>query len=116
MKYNEVFIENATCPESPCGVHTPDWDSVTVTYWTVYGEPSPSGIPSNGSSLDVRCVDCGRAGRIGEVKTLEERISWLGLPRGWGIPRGTTALKRMEQALAEALRDVERLNREGSDT
>ena len=66
--------ENEACPESPCGVHTPDWDSVTVTYWTVTGAPTSS--PSNGSSLDVCCVDCGCTGRIGEVKTLEERISW----------------------------------------
>ena len=112
MKYN--VIENETCPESPCGVHTPDWDSLKATHWWVYGGETSG--PSEGSSLDVRCVDCGCTGRIGEVKTLEERISWLGLPRGWGIPRGTTALKRMEQALAETLRDVERLNREGSDT
>jgi hypothetical protein len=74
----EPMDENEACPESPCGVHTPDWDSLTETHWTVYGAETSG--PRNGSYLDVCCVDCGCAGRIGEVKTLEERISWLGLP------------------------------------
>ena len=76
MKYNEVFIENETCPESPCGVHTPDWDSLKETHWAYTEVRLHPGITWEGSSLDVRCVDCGCTGRIGEVKTLEERISW----------------------------------------
>jgi len=59
----DIVVDEDICPKSSSGVHTPDWNSVTVTH---DGE----------AYLDVNCVDCGRSGCIGSAKTLEEGISW----------------------------------------